>query len=338
MKDVAHHCGVSVATVSAVVNGADWVSPDTRERVARAVEATGYRPNRLARSLKTQQGYAVGAVVSDLTNPFFTQIVRSLSHALRERGRNLFLGDADHRFDLGDENVQMLLERQVDGLVLIGDSVRPETLGRYVRRGHSVPIVAIERDYPLDDVHCLLVDSREGAFTGTTHLIEQGYRRIGLISGPQEGPGSTTYGRAERYSGYRDALSEAGLRFDEALVVEGTFRHDSGYAAMQRLLTLSPAPEAVFAMNDLMALGAMQAAREAGLSIPDDLALVGYDDIPMAALTSPGLTTLAMPKQALGEAAADLLHAQMNSSNGRASVRRMFSTGLIVRGSSTSVS
>src|SRR6185503_16038158 len=158
LRDVAHRCRVSTATVSAVVNGAPWVSTATRTRVQTAVDEMGYRPNHFARGLKTQRGYAVGVVVSDLTNPFFTEIVRSLSHALREDGWALFLCDSDHRFDLGDTHLRMLHDNHIVGLVLIGDSVREETLRRYVRRKAHVPIVAIERDYELEGVNCLLVD------------------------------------------------------------------------------------------------------------------------------------------------------------------------------------
>src|SRR5688500_9141144 len=122
LRDVAKFCGVSTATVSAVVNGAEWVSPGTRVRVQRAVDEMGYRPNQFARGLKTRRGYAVGVVVSDLTNPFFTEVVRSLSHALREDGKALFLCDSDHRYDLGEVNLRSLGDGHIAGLVLIGDS------------------------------------------------------------------------------------------------------------------------------------------------------------------------------------------------------------------------
>ncbi|MEM9997909.1 MAG: LacI family DNA-binding transcriptional regulator [Bacteroidota bacterium] len=334
IKDVAARSGVSVATVSAVVNEADWVTDATRARVQRAVAELGYRPNRVARSLKTQRADAVGAIVSDVTNPFFTEIIRGLSHALQERGRNLFLCDADHRFELGDAHLEMLIEQQVDGLVIIGDSVREASLQSYLRRRSHVPVVAIERDYDLPDVSCLLVDSEQGAYVATRHLIEQGFERIAYIAGPQEGAGSLTYGRAMRTAGWRRALAEAGLPNDDEWLARGTFRYESGASAMRDLLSRPVRPDAVFVANDMMALGAMHALHEMGLRIPDDLALVGFDDIPVAALVAPPLTTMAMPKRRLGRAAHDVLRAHIADGPGYTAVRRTFEADLVVRASS----
>ncbi|HKG95465.1 MAG TPA: LacI family DNA-binding transcriptional regulator [Gemmatimonadaceae bacterium] len=334
LHDVAKRCGVSAATVSAVVNGAEWVSSSTRARVQRAVDEMGYRPNQFARGLKTQRGYAVGVVVSDLTNPFFTEIVRSLSHALREDGRAFFLCDSDHRCDLGERNLRMLVDGHVVGLVLVGDSVPEEALRRYARRRGHVPIVAIERDYDVDGVSCLLADSERGALEAVRHLTGQGYRRIAMIGGPQHGAGSTTYGRVLRERGYRRALEEAGVTPDPALIAEGNFRYAGGQEAMRRLLAAGRAVDAVFAANDMMALGAMSVIRDAGLRVPDDIAVVGFDDIPTAALTAPGLTTMAMPKSVLGSTAAMVLGKQIAAPGRTVSVRRMFDPELIVRQSS----
>jgi len=334
LRDVAQQCDVSIATVSAVVNGAAWVSEETRERVQHVVDGLGYRPNQLARGLKTRRGYAVGVIVSDLTNPFFTEIVRGLSHALRETGTSLLLCDSDHRFEIGDLNLRMLFEGHVVGVVLVGYTVREAALRAYARRQRRVPVIAIERDFDIDGVSCLLTDSEKGAHTMTRHLIEQDFKRIAMITGPHEGPGSTTYGRAQRFEGYRRALRDAGLAVDPQLVAEGNFRYSGGREAMWRLLSLSERPDAVFASNDMMALGAMEAAREAGLRVPDDIALAGWDDIAVAALITPALTTVAMPKRQLGAAAAELLALQVPESGRREAVRRIFDAELVVRQSS----
>jgi LacI family transcriptional regulator len=334
LRDVAKQCGVSVATVSAVVNGATWVSDATRVRVERVVTRLGYRPNQLARGLRTRSGYAVGVIVSDLTNPFFTQIVRGLSHVLRASGRALLLSDSDHQFEIGELNLKTLLEGHIVGLVLIGDSVREETLRMFMRRQARIPVIAIERDYDIDGVSTLLVDSEQGAFAVTRHLIEQEYSRIGMITGPHEGPGSTTFGRAERYKGYCHAMAEAGRKVDPSLVVEGNFRYEGGRDAMRRLLANGKRPDAVFASNDMMAFGAMDAVREAGLRVPTDVALAGWDDVPMTALTTPALTTVAMPKRQLGEAAAELLNKQVPLGGKHRTVRQTFAAQLVVRESS----
>jgi LacI family transcriptional regulator len=337
IKDVARHAGVSIATVSAVINNAGWVPDATRARVQESVDQLGYRPNRLARGLKTRQSDTVGVIVSDVTNPFFTDIVRSLGHVLREHDRNLVLCDSEHRFDLGEKNFRMLLEKQVDALVLIGDSVKQDVLGRYIARGGDVPIVAIERDYDVPGVSKLLVDSEKGGFQATLHLLEEGFSRIGMISGPLTGPGSTSYGCKLRLKGYKKALGSANLPFREEFVSEGNFQIGGGREAMRRLLALSERPDAVFASNDLMAVGAMQVARDFGLDIPGDMAIVGYDDIPIAAHVYPSLTTMAMPRGELGGVAADLLIHKIRDPRTEP-VRRLFAARLVVRGSSAGVS
>lgn len=331
IKDVARESGVSIATVSAVINEAAWVSEATRERVQEAIDETGYRPNRLARSLKTKQGYAIGAIVSHLSNPFFTEVVRGLSHRLREHDRNLFLCDSDDRYDLGATNFRVLLEKHVDAIVLIGATVQEDILRAYMQHRNRIPIIAVERDYAMEGVHTLLVDSEKGGFEATMHLIEQGYQRVAMITGPEEGPGSETYGRKQRFEGYRRALQAAGRTFEPNLVVSGNFHYDGGQAAMEHLLHLPQPPDAVFASNDLMAFGALSAARSAGRSVPHNLGLVGYDDIPLSGLASPGLTTMAMPKEALGTAAADLLQNLLDSNTGTETVRQMFDATLVVR-------
>jgi LacI family transcriptional regulator len=334
LHDIAKRCKVSIATVSAVVNGADWVTDSTRTRVQRAVTEMGYHPNQYARGLKRREGHAVGVIVSDLTNPFFTQIVRSLSHALHAAGRSLSLCDSDHQHSLGEANLRMLVEGQIIGLVVIGDTVPEKALEAFVKHRARVPVISIEREYALPQVSCLLVDSERGAHTATRHLFERGCERIAMITGPTTGAGSATYGRAQRYDGYQRALAESGHPLDPRLVVEGNFRYESGRTAMRRLLALKHRPDAVFAANDMMALGAMSAIRDAELAVPDDIALVGFDNVPMTGLMAPGLTTMAMPMSELGDAAARLLEEQLGCNGRHEPERHIFSAELVVRESS----
>lgn len=334
LHDIAQRCRVSIATVSAVVNGAGWVSETTRERVRSAVSEMGYHPNQFARGLKKSAGHAVGVIVSDLTNPFFTQIVRSLSHALHDAGRSLSLCDSDHRHDLGEANLRMLVEGQVLGLIVVGDSVPEAALREFVRQRPRVPVIVIEREYQVPQVSSLLVDSAEAAYAATMHLAEQGYERIAMITGPSSGAGSATYGRIQRFHGYQRALAASGRRFDDGLVVEGNFRSESGYEAMRRLLVLDPRPDAVFSANDMMAVGAMSAIREAGLRVPRDVALVGFDNVPITGLLQPTLTTMAMPLKEFGAAAARLLEEQVGQGGEHSAVHLAFSAALVVRESS----
>jgi LacI family transcriptional regulator len=334
LHDIAKRCRVSTATVSAVVNGADWVSEKTRTRVQQAVNDMGYHPNQFARGLKKQVGNAVGVIVSDLTNPFFTQIVRSISHALHAAGRALSLCDSDHRHDVGETNLRMLVEGQALGLIIIGDSVPEVALRAFVKQRPRVPVIVIERDYAVPQVSTLLVDSELGAFTATQHLAERGCDRIAMITGPSFGAGSATYGRTQRYDGYKRALAARGRRFDPDLVVEGNFRYESGRDAMRRLLALDKPPDAVFSANDMMALGAMSAIRDAGARVPEDIALVGFDNVPITALMQPALTTMAMPMSQFGESAARLLEEQLARGGRHSPVHLAFSAELVVRESS----
>jgi len=334
LHDIAERCEVSIATVSAVVNGADWVTHATRERVQRAVDDMGYHPNQLARGLKKQEGHAVGVIVSDLTNPFFTQIVRSLTLALHDAGRSLSLCDSDHRHDLGEANLRMLVEGQVLGLIVVGDSVPETALRAFVKQRPRVPVIVIEREYAVPQVSTLLADSERGAFTATTHLAERGCTRIAMITGPSTGAGSATYGRVQRYEGYKRALRACGQTLEPDLVVEGNFRYESGRAAMRQLLALPRRPDAVFSANDMMAIGAMSAIRDAGARVPDDISLVGFDDVPITTLVQPALTTMAMPLREFGESAARLLGQQLALGGDHSPVRLEFSAELVVRASS----
>ena len=334
LHDIAKRSEVSIATVSAVVNGAAWVTDVTRARVQRAIADLDYHPNQFARGLKRQEGHAVGVIVSDLTNPFFTQIVRSLSHALHSAGRALSLCDSDHRHDLGEANLRMLVEGQVLGLVVVGDSVPESALRAFVKQRPRAPVIVIEREYAIPQVSTLLVDSERGAFTATTHLAERGCKRIAMITGPSSGAGSATYGRKQRYEGYKRALRACGQTLDPKLVVEGNFRYESGRDAMRRLLALRRRPDAVFSANDMMAVGAMSAIRDAGVRVPDEIALVGFDNVPITGLLQPALTTMAMPLQQFGESAARVLEEQLALGGEHSPVHLAFSAELVVRDSS----
>lgn len=333
IKDVAERADVSVATVSAVINDAEWVTDATRERVLAVVERLGYRPNRAARNLKKRRASTVGTIVSDLTNPFFTELIRALSHQLLAGSRTLLLCDADHRFELGELHFNVLLEERVDAIVLIGDSVHEDTLTPYVRHRRRVPIIAVERDYGLPEVSTLLVDSENASYRATQHLVDLGYRRIAHIGGPKVGPGSSTYGRAHRLEGYARALRDARLEVEDDLIAVGNFRYDGGRAAMEQLLSMASPPDSVFCANDMTALGAIDAAKNAGLRVPEDLAVVGFDDIPAAGVVAPSLTTMTMPTKDLGTAAAELVDQLLSGGRSLDSVRRVFNASLQIRDS-----
>jgi LacI family transcriptional regulator len=340
IKDVAKLSGVSATTVSAVVNNAEWVPESTKLRVQDAIKTLGYRRNLLARGLKRQEHDSIGLIVSNIASPYQTEIVRKLTHTLFQYDRSLLLCDSDYDYTLGEKNLIMLLEKQVAGIILLGDAVSKEALESVLRYDAPLPIVAIERDYDLPNVNTLLVNSEQAAYRATTHLIEKGRQRIAIIAGPTTGPGSNTFGRVTRFQGYQRALKNAGIPFDPALVVEGNFRLESGQNATKQLLELNPIPDAIFAINDLMAIGALRTLRRAGLRVPEDIAIVGYDDSPLASLVFPTLSTMAIPQQEIAQVAADILEKQIqqrqtpNLETDSSPRKWVFSAELVVRESS----
>ncbi|MFF0970607.1 LacI family DNA-binding transcriptional regulator [Streptomyces sp. NPDC003703] len=309
MADVARNAGVSVATVSHVLNGTRPVLPHTRQAVLDAVEQLGYTPNGLARSLVTARTRSIGLAVSAISNPYFTEILQGVeAHAL-EHGYGLLI--ADPHDDPAHERkvVQLLHERRVDGMI-VAPSARPDALVAYLAR-HAVPTVFLDRlidaapdtgasGAPGFDQVC--ADSAEPTALLVTHLAGLGHRRIGLVAGL---PGLST--TRERITGYRHGLAAAGLPHDERLVVHGDSAADGGHRATDALLSLATPPTALVTANNAMTIGALRALRERGLSVPGDLALCCFDDFDWADLFSPNLTAIAQPGRELGARAVQVL-------------------------------
>ena len=293
--DVARHAGVSIGTVSRVTNNRDRVHPETRERVLRAIEELGYRPNALARGLAGQQTNTLGLVIPQVNDPFFFQIVRGVEDAASQAGYNLLI--ASQPLQPGEHSYLSLFTRgHVDAMVLVAIDVRVEEVQAITDRG--VPIVLVQQDIG-GNIPSFVADNYYGARSMAEHLLGHGYRRLGYISGTDYTPDNR-----ERLRGLRDVLAQHGLSLPGEYIAHGNYLRDSGFRAMQELLALSPRPEAVFAANDQMAADAIMAALAAGLVVPDDIAVVGFDDGPFARYTNPPLTTVSQPVYDLGRQAA----------------------------------
>ncbi|MDR7434127.1 MAG: LacI family DNA-binding transcriptional regulator [Armatimonadota bacterium] len=301
IRDVARKAGVSVATVSRVVNeSAHKVREETRQRVLEAIQALGYQPNDVARGLKKRTSHTIGLIVPDISNPFYPAIARGIEDVANAHGYAIVLCNTYEDLAKEREYLSLLRRRWVDGLIFATSGVNTKHLQWL--RGHRVPVVLVARDVEGLEIDAVLVDNFRGAYLAVQHLIGLGHRRIGFIGGP-----STLHVSQERRRGYLQALDDAGIAPDPAYSVEGNFRAEGGDSAMQKLLQLSPPPTAVFAANDLMAIGAMNAIKRVGLRIPGDVAVVGFDDIPFASLVEPRLTTVAQPKYKMGAMAMTLL-------------------------------
>lgn len=308
-KDVAMRAGVSVATVSYVINdGPRPVSADARRRVETAIAELGYVPNDLARSLRLQQTSLVGLIIPSLANPVYGEIARELERVCTQQGMLVVLCNSERVEEREGRFVRMLRSKQVDGVVITPHGEALPLLDPLLAA--HIPVVVLEHSLP--GLHCIVIDEVEGGRLATQHLIALGHRRIGLI---RRYP--TRAMSWQRHDGYRLALENAGIVYNPNLVVHCGSNQAEGYAAMQQLLALNERPTAVFVHNDILAMGAMRAIYEAGLAIPGDVSLVGYDDIASAAYLSPPLTTVRIPKVEMGALAG---HTIMQLAQGGAEV------------------
>jgi len=314
--DVARESGVSVFTVSAVVNNKSHVGKKLRERVEEAIVKLKYRPNLIARSLAKQRTHTIGMIVPDIANPFFPMVVRGAEDAAHKHGYNLLLCNSDDSLDKEEQAIELLLSKRVDGILLTkaAEDFRPPL--RQMIKEAGVPFVLVMRTYPKLTNDAVITDDYQGAYDAVCHLARAGRRRIGLISGPLK----VSNARA-RWQGFHDALKAKGLPFEKELMVEGDYRIESGFRAGHALL--SHRPDGVYVANHLMTVGLLRAAEEMGLTCPDDFGLVSFDDYPWLGVFRPKLTTVELPKHQLGSEAAELLIERISGSRQKAVVRKL---------------
>jgi LacI family transcriptional regulator len=329
MRHVAECAGVSVTTVSHVINHTRPVSEELREKVLAAMDELGYQPNRLARSLRRGETHTIGMIVPDNVNPFFAEIARGIEDAGSGEGYSVILCNSDGNLEKELFYHNVLTAKQVDGILFVAVGASTEVIRSLQKR--RMPLVVIDREVPDVAVDSVLIDNAEGGRQATRHLLDLGHRRIGCITGPSDLTPS-----AARVTGYRQALHEAGIAADEALVVRGDFMYESGHRAAHRLLAMDDPPTALFACNDLMAIGAISAAVSAGWQVPADLSVVGFDDVRLASFANPPLTTIAQPKYEIGVLAVTMLLERMQDYD-MPPRRRQLDTHLVVRRSTASV-
>ena len=326
MKDVARLAGVSTSTVSHVINKDRFVSEAITEKVDAAIKSLNYAPSALARSLKLNQTRTIGMLITASTNPFYSELVRGVERSCFERGYSLVLCNTEGDEQRMNRNLETLMQKRVDGLLLLCTETHqpsPEIVQRYP----SIPTVMMDWA-PFDGDSDIIQDnSLLGGDMATQYLIDKGYTRIACIAGPLD----KTPARL-RLEGYQRAMARAGIASDEGYTIISDFEFGGGLRAMQALLALAERPQAVFVGNDAMAVGAYQALYQAGLRIPEDVAVVGYDDIELARYMTPPLTTVHQPKDELGELAIDVLIHRITQP-GQAQQRVQLTPELVIRGS-----
>ncbi len=300
MRDVAEHAGVSATTVSHVLNETRPVSDKLRRRVLAAIDELGYQPNALARSLRRKQTHTIGIIVPDSANPFFAEVARGVEDTSFEQDYSVVLCNSDDDLDKERLYANVLAKKQVDGILFLSTGKSPEHIQALQARG--MPLVIVDQEVPGVTVDSVLIDNAWGGWLATHHLVELGHRRIGCITGP-----SNITPSAHRITGYLKAVRESGIPVDETLIVKGDFQHESGYLVARQLLAMNDPPTAIFACNDLMAVGAISAALELGRQVPADLSIVGFDDVRLASFANPPLTTIVQPKYEMGMLATTML-------------------------------
>ncbi|HEX9943898.1 MAG TPA: LacI family DNA-binding transcriptional regulator [Thermoanaerobaculia bacterium] len=327
--EVASSAGVSVATVSRVLNGKGPVSEEARRRVLDAVESLGYVPHGAARSLSTRRTMNIGVLLPDVHGAFFSEIVRGIDLAARAAGYHILVSGSHS--DLEETTaVLQALHGRIDGLILLTAGIGAEWLRRTLPR--RLPAVLLYNSGADEEHDSIQIDNRRGARMATDHLLDLGHRRIALVRGP---PGNTD--AAERLRGFRDALAARGLEADPRLELPGDFGEESGFRAGERLARLAQPPTAVFAANDAMAIGCLAALRGRGLHVPEDVSLVGFDDIPIARYLTPALTTVQVPIAEIGGRALERLVAVIQGGREMAKQHDVVTPTLAVRASTAAV-
>ncbi len=307
IRDVAAAAGVSPATVSRVLNGKVRVADDLHQRVEVAVESLGYRPNGLARSLRTRATMVLGAIISDVTNPFFTSMVRGFEDVAQEAGYSVVLANSDEALDKEQRYLEVAAAEQMAGVLLCpASSVRTDVA---VLSRHGMPTVLVDRKVRGARLDSVSIDNHSAAREATQHLLDQGCRNIAFISGP-----TTTSTGERRAAGFRAALRAAGL---EATVVRSDSRVEGGHHATVQLLEATPAIDGLLVGNNLMALGALQALQERQVRLPDDVAFASFDSVIWSGILHPTLTMVEQPTYEIGRRAAGLLLARIADPDAR---------------------
>jgi LacI family transcriptional regulator len=330
IKQVAEHAGVSVATVSRVINKTGFVSPDLEERVVEAMRLLNYQPSALARGLRAQRTQTIGVLIPQLDQPFFSALTYAIEQFMFTQDYRTLICSAEEIPEKETSYVDMLLRQRIDGAMIVPMGHSGENVQRLLER--QVPVVMLDRDLPgLDGVHRVLVNNESGAYEAVRYLISQGHRRIGLVGSPEYSEPVN-----HRFRGARRALADAGIEIDQRLIINGDLKQfEMGSVAGRKLLRLEKPPTAIFALTDVMAVGVIHAALQLGLKLPQDCSVIGFDNIPLASYITPELTTVAQPIYELGETASRLLLDAMRETT--PAQRVYMDTRLVLRQSVTSI-
>ncbi len=329
IREVAKYAGVSTATVSRVVNGTATVDPRTEKRVRTAIERTGYYPNTHARTLGTGKSFIYGLIISDIENPFFPELVKSFERLAVEHGHEVLIANTDYQADRMEICVRRMLERKVDGVAIMTSEMDPELI--QMLNGRGIPIVFLDTGSAGEGISNISLEYDSGVDQAIDHLIGLGHRKIAFVSGP-----SNLVSAGMRLNAFIESLRRKKVECRDEFIRVGNHRFDGGYAAMLQLLKLRVQPTAVLASNDLTAIGVMGAAYADGLRVPDDISVVGFDDIALSSFMSPPLTTIRVSRPAIAEFAFNSLYTASQRGQNQG-VTHIVQAELVIRQSTAAV-
>lgn len=311
MYDVAKRAGVSQPTVSRVLNQNDTsvpISDETRQRVLEAVEALGYRPNVVARSLRTQRTQMIALLIADISNGFYHPLVRAVQDIAREHDFEVLISSSDHRYENEKHFCEIVSRRSVDGVIMVPYHLTSEDLGRFLHE-NKAPITVLGEHIDHENIDVVYVNDERACYEATRWMItERGYTRFGFVGVEDDLPPGP-----RRFRGFLRSLHEHGLELEPRFLVKGDFTMEGGARVVQKLVNLDELPRALFVLNDLMAIGVILALQEAGYRVPEDIAVMGFDNIPEAAIVRPALTTIAQDSRDLGRMLAEALFSRLEN-------------------------
>ncbi|ENP8391915.1 substrate-binding domain-containing protein [Vibrio alginolyticus] len=315
MKDIAKLAGVSTSTVSHVINKTRFVSEEISERVNNAAkELNYYAPSALARSLKVNRTKTIGMLVTTSTNPFFGEVVKGVERSCYQKGYSLILCNTEGDNERMRQSINTLLQKRINGLILMCSSLEGERIDVF-ERYPDIPVVVMDWGPMLFTSDKIQDNSLRGGYLAAKYLIDCGHTEIGCITGPL-----IKHQAQMRYEGYKRAMNEAGLEFNANWIIESDFECEGGYQAFKKMAQRGALPSSIFVSNDMMAMGVINAANELDIKVPDDLSIIGYDDIHIAKFMSPSLTTIHQPKYRLGQAAVETLVRKLDEKSTEAQV------------------
>jgi len=310
IKDVAKEAGVSIATVSYVINNTRYVSTELMEKTNKAIKKLSYRPDAIARGLKTKKTHTIGLIISDLSNPFYSSLIKGVENFAMKKNYSLIICNTNETLNKENLYIDVLLKKKIDGLIIAPTGKNIEIFAQL--KDEKVPFVFVDRKIKGIEIDVVLSDNIKGAYEATKHLIELGHKKIGVLIGLKS---ITT--SIERFRGYKKALKEYNIDIDPKLLVEGSSRIESAQESIVELLNKPYRPTAIFSTNNLMTIGAMRGIVKKGLKCPDEISLVGFDDFDWASTFKPTLTTVAQQPYKLGEKAAEMLCKRIKNKSGK---------------------